>query len=136
MIRAFQILDVELYRDFENYVFSIPETHSMSFDFPNDTVTIDSVDYRISTLCNTAFSCKTESNTAQTISNTTYKISRTDDDSAIEYYGYVSAEGTWYIMKIDTTNKIYTYVNGNTDFLTSWGDRTNLTYDEYNNLTW
>ena len=65
-----------------------------------------------------------------------YNISREDTSTSTEYYGFVATDGSWYIMQVNTTNGEYKYVNGSSDFLTNWNNRTTLTYDEYNNLTW
>lgn len=65
-----------------------------------------------------------------------YAISRSDTTTNIEYYGFVDKNGKWYILKIDTINGTYLYSNGDTDFLTNWGSRSTLTYDEFQNLTW
>lgn len=47
MIRIFKYDTPTEYKDFENYVFT--SLSSQYFDIPNDKVTIDAVDYRIST---------------------------------------------------------------------------------------
>jgi len=65
-----------------------------------------------------------------------YAISRSDDTSTSEYYGFTDTSGNWYIMKIDTTTGIYTYINGTSNFLTNWGNRATLTYVEFETLTW
>ncbi len=50
MIRLFKIVNPVEYKDFENYLFSFPD--KITFDFPNDKLTIETVDYRISTIIN------------------------------------------------------------------------------------
>ncbi len=50
MIRLFKIVNPVEYKDFENYLFSFPD--KITFDFPNDKLTIETVDYRISSLLN------------------------------------------------------------------------------------
>ena len=65
-----------------------------------------------------------------------YSISREDISTSTEYYGFVATNGSWYIIQVDTTNGEYKYTNGSSDFLTNWNNRTTLTYNEYNNLTW
>ncbi len=66
-----------------------------------------------------------------------YAISRTDDSTVDEYYGFIDVLGHWYIMKVATATGIFTYAKGVTDFLTNWGNRaTTVVYDEFNNLTW
>ena len=65
-----------------------------------------------------------------------YAISRDDTSTTTEYYGFVDTSGAWYILQIDTTTGVYLYANGASDFITNWNNRTTLTFDEFNNLTW
>lgn len=50
MIRLFEYTDSTKYKDFEDYLFSQPE--KLIFDFPADKITIDSIDYRLSSMTN------------------------------------------------------------------------------------
>lgn len=61
-----------------------------------------------------------------------YEISRSDDSSTPQYYGFVNTDGAWYILRINSG--VYTYTSGASGFLTNWTNRAALTYDEYNNI--
>lgn len=52
MIRLFKYANASEYKDFQNHLFSNP---NYTFDFANDKVTIDSVEYRISTRLKSPF---------------------------------------------------------------------------------
>jgi len=65
-----------------------------------------------------------------------YSISRGDDSGTLEYYGSVDVDSNWYILEVDTLLGTYKYANGSSNFLTNWGNRATLIYDEFNNLTW
>ncbi len=141
MIRAFEISDSTKYRDFENFVFTYPEKHSITFDYANDKFTADSVDYAISTLL---FLTDDNHNIANSENNTDafanilekYVIALEDVTSTTEYYGNVDADGNWYILKIDKNNHSYKYANGTSDFLSNWNDRDTLIYKYFNELVW
>lgn len=62
-----------------------------------------------------------------------YEISEIDDVDTPGYYGFVHKTGAWYISREDA-NGSYRYTKGPSDFPTSWADRTNLTYDYYDNV--
>ncbi len=51
MIRAFEIENKEKYRDFEIFLFS-NSNRIIIFDFPNDTIKINNIDYQASTFVN------------------------------------------------------------------------------------
>ena len=56
------------------------------------------------------------------------------DNSSPAYYGFVNADGAWYIQRATTSGNITTYefVSGSSDYATNWGNRASLTYDLYN----
>jgi hypothetical protein len=58
-----------------------------------------------------------------------YKITDIDDAG---YYGYMKADGSWYIMS--GISGAYRYIKGNEDYTTAWSGRVGLDY-EYFNLT-
>lgn len=62
-----------------------------------------------------------------------YHISDIDDASTVKYYGFVDADGNWYIMKEDTSvsPKTYRYVSGNVDYTTNFTDRASLSYNYF-----
>lgn len=60
-----------------------------------------------------------------------YKISDIDDASNPKYYGFLKADGGWYILKEDTTNKTYRYAKGDSDYSTAWTNRASQTYNYF-----
>jgi hypothetical protein len=58
------------------------------------------------------------------------KYAASDMENGItSYYGFLSIDGSWYIMK-KTVNSIR-YFKGDSDYLTNWNNRTTLSYDYY-----
>ena len=47
------------------------------------------------------------------------------------YFGYLKADGSWYIKKLDTTSGT-TYIKGDSDYATNWDNRVSLTYGYFN----
>jgi len=56
-----------------------------------------------------------------------YKITDIDDTG---YYGYLKADGGWYIMS--GIAGAYRYIKGTTDYTTAWSGRAGLQYDYFN----
>src|SRR3989344_465058 len=54
------------------------------------------------------------------------------DDNTIAYYGFLSKDGAWYIMRADTINGSFRYTKNKTNFSDNWTNRENLKYDYYN----
>lgn len=48
------------------------------------------------------------------------------------YYGFLNAEGAWYIMKEVTLGVSYTYTYAKDDSGYDWSDRANATYAAFN----
>lgn len=73
--------------------------------------------------------------TATTIDNgdptVAYKLSDTDTGSDPKYYGYLKADGSWYIMKETVSAESFRYVAGTTGYSTSWTGRAGLTYNYF-----
>ena len=63
------------------------------------------------------------------ISSSAYKLSDIDDTTATEYYGYLLADGNWYIMKVTATAA--RYCKGTSNYATAWTGRIGLSYDYY-----
>jgi len=59
---------------------------------------------------------------------TNYKLSDVDDDASPNYYGYIRADGAWYIMKetISAGADTYRYVSGTSGY--NWANRASETY--------
>ena len=66
-----------------------------------------------------------------------YVIAKKDDDASPNFYGYVRADGSWYILRetISAGNDSYEYANGSRDFDTNWSNRVGLSYLFYHDLT-
>lgn len=62
-----------------------------------------------------------------------YKISEIDDN-VISFHGFIKKDGSWYILRIDTTVGSFRYSRGDFNFPDSWNNRENLKYDYYHNL--
>lgn len=61
---------------------------------------------------------------------TNYKVSDVDDAGTTKYYGFLRANGYWYILQENTAvaPKTYRYTSGLSGYTTSWTGRTGLTY--------
>lgn len=59
-----------------------------------------------------------------------YSISDIDDAAFPKYFGFLTKQGAWYIMKLTATGA--RYIKGDTDYPTNWGVRDTLVYDYYN----
>lgn len=62
-----------------------------------------------------------------------YKVSDVDDDASPNYYGFLDADGNWYILKetVAAGNNTYRYAKGTSDYTTNWTGRVALSYDYY-----
>ena len=61
-----------------------------------------------------------------------YRISDIDDASNPKYYGFLKADGGWYILREDSTYNTYRYAKGDSGYLIAWEYRTTLgTYDYF-----
>jgi hypothetical protein len=58
-----------------------------------------------------------------------YKITDIDDTG---YYGYLKADGSWYIMQ--EISGAYRYIKGDSDYSTAWTGRAGLSYDYFNQV--
>jgi hypothetical protein len=63
-----------------------------------------------------------------------YHISDGDEATTTKYYGYVTKDGAWYIMKNDTVANNYRYARGgtSTSYTDNWNNRATITYDYFN----
>ena len=66
-----------------------------------------------------------------------YLIKKGDSDASPNYYGFVRADGAWYILRetLSAGDDSYAYAKGSGDFDTNWTGRVGLTYVSYENLT-
>lgn len=61
-----------------------------------------------------------------------YQPSDVDTASDPKYYGFLAADGSWYIMEENTTGGTYRYIRGTSDYTTKWTNRATLTYVYFN----
>lgn len=59
-----------------------------------------------------------------------------DSDASPNYYGFVRADGSWYILKetLSAGADTYKYAKGDNNYSTNWGNRAGLTYDYFHNV--
>lgn len=62
-----------------------------------------------------------------------YEIADIDDTSSPAYYGFLKSNGSWYIMREDSSGA-YRYCKGSSTFSTNWTNRATLTYDYFNSI--
>jgi hypothetical protein len=55
-------------------------------------------------------------------------------DTGYLYIGYIRKDGAWYIKRQHATTKVWGYVKGSSDFDTSWGGKTGLSYSNFNDV--
>lgn len=62
-----------------------------------------------------------------------YVVSDKDDDASPNYYGYVNADGYWYIMKetVSAGADTYRFAKGTSGYTTNWTNRASLSYDYF-----
>jgi len=62
--------------------------------------------------------------------NPKYKAAEIDDAASPNYFGFITARGEWYILKMTTAApKQLRFAKGASDFATSWTGRAGLSYD-------
>ena len=62
-----------------------------------------------------------------------YKISDLDTGGTTEYYGFVTGNGQWYILKLTGTQA--RYATGRTDYTTNWTNRaTTVVYGRFDEV--
>lgn len=60
-----------------------------------------------------------------------YRISDQDANYDPKYYGFVAADGAWYILKENSTAQTYRYAAGQSGYTTAWANRASLAYDYF-----
>lgn len=63
-----------------------------------------------------------------------YKISDIDSSGDPAYYGYVKADGGWYIMRYSESSGQARYVKGSADYSTNWTNRASLSYSRFDEV--
>jgi hypothetical protein len=56
------------------------------------------------------------------------------DAGTVQYFGFLSEDGRWYIQKYDTTAKTFRYTTANSAYPASWTNRASLTYDYFSEV--
>lgn len=62
-----------------------------------------------------------------------YKSAGMDIAANPYYFGYLKADGSWYIKKLDTTSGS-TYFKGVTGYATNWTGRAGLAYADFDEI--
>ena len=52
----------------------------------------------------------------------------------INYYGFVSEDSSWYIMRLDTSTSAFRYTKDKSNFRANWINRGNLKYDFFDSI--
>jgi len=60
-----------------------------------------------------------------------YKLSDADDSADPQYYGKVTAEGAWHILKISAGGSTHRYAQGPDSYTTAWANRASIGYDYF-----
>lgn len=61
-----------------------------------------------------------------------YSISDLDESGTTKYYGYLDADGAWYILQLTSTTG--RYIKGTSSYSTNWTNRVSLSYDTFDNI--
>lgn len=56
------------------------------------------------------------------------------ENSTITFYGFIAKDGSWYIMRADTTTGAFRYTKDKSNFPGNWANRANLKYDYFDNV--
>ena len=65
-----------------------------------------------------------------------FQIADIDDTPPLSYYGYLDAQGGWYIMQDDTsiTVEAIRFARGTSEYTSNWGSREVLNYGYYDGV--
>jgi len=55
-------------------------------------------------------------------------INDIDEGGSYDYYGYTHADGSWVIMRADSTGAEYRYAVGKNNYSTNWTNRATRSY--------
>lgn len=58
-----------------------------------------------------------------------FRISDVDGAADPKYYGFLAANGNWYIQREVASPNQFRYVYGWSDYATAWANRASLSYD-------
>lgn len=60
-----------------------------------------------------------------------YKLSDADDAADPQYYGKLTVDGAWHILKISSGGAVHRYAAGLKNYTTAWANRASLGYDYF-----
>lgn len=60
-----------------------------------------------------------------------FKASDLDANSEPQYYGFLTVDGAWYILKTSNGGSVIRYCSGAAFYLTAWANRESLGYDYF-----
>lgn len=61
-------------------------------------------------------------------------ISDVDESGDSKYFGYLSPEGCWYVMRQDTAGTTFRYASGVSGYSAAWSGRAGLTYSLFSGV--
>jgi len=56
------------------------------------------------------------------------------ENGTISFYGFISKDGAWYIMRLDTNTGAFRYTKDKSNFRANWTNRANLKYDFFDSI--
>jgi hypothetical protein len=56
------------------------------------------------------------------------------ENGIITFYGFISKDSSWYIMRVDTNTGAFRYTKDKSNFRANWANRQNLKYDYLDNV--
>jgi hypothetical protein len=62
-----------------------------------------------------------------------YAPSDIDEAGSTKYYGFLSSDGRWYVMR-NVSDTTFRYASGDSDYADSWTNRASLTYDYFSEV--
>jgi len=69
---------------------------------------------------------------SEQITGTKYHLSDMATTTDPCYFGYVDADGNWFIMELSESSGTARYVKGTSSYTTAWTNRATQTYGYYN----
>lgn len=63
-----------------------------------------------------------------------YKPADIDEASDPKYFGFITINGQWYILRVNESAGTLRYARGDGDYSTNWTNRASLTYDYLYNV--
>ena len=57
-----------------------------------------------------------------------------ESDSTYYYYGFLKADGSWYILRVTSTMTEARYAAGSSSYTTAWVTKSNQSYDYFSEI--